>query len=112
MAVTCLLQHKYLHDAFVNAGFACNEYAVHIKQKNYQDRVEQEGFVYLPFILESFGGFSSNVSEFIHRLSSNVGIRFNESKSFIAKNIYELISCVLMKSLARLVSSRFEEFCR
>ena len=107
VAVTCPLQHKYLHDASVTAGFACNEHAKYIKQKNYQDRVEQEGFVYLPFILESFGGFSSNVSEFIHRLSSNVGTR---SKSFIEK-IFEMIYCVLMKSLARSVSSRFEEFC-
>jgi len=48
--------------------------------------VEQEGFAYLPLILESFGGFSSDVSEFIHRLSSNVGTRLNESKSSIAKN--------------------------
>ena len=92
--------------------FACNDYAENIKQKNFQARVEQEGFVYLPFILETFGGFSDDVSVFIHRLSSNVATRLNDSKASTQKNMCEMISCVLMKSLARSVSSRFKEFCQ
>jgi len=112
VAITCPLQHKYLNDASATAGFACNDYAENIKQKNFQARVEQEGFLYLPFILETFGGFSDDVGDFIHRLSSNVATRLNDSKASIQKNMYEMISCVLMKSLARSVSSRFEEFCQ
>ena len=57
MAITCPLQHKYLNDASATAGFACNDYAENIKQKKFQAQVEQEGFLYLPFILETFGGF-------------------------------------------------------
>ena len=68
VAITCPLQHKYLNDASATAGFACNDYAENIKQKNFQARVEQEGFLYLPFILETFGGFSDDVGDFIHRL--------------------------------------------
>ena len=112
VAITCPLQHKYLNDASATAGFACNDYAENIKQKNFQARVEQEGFLYLPFILETFGGFSDDVGDFIHRLSSNVATRLNDSKASTQKNMYEMISCVLMKSLARSVSSRFEEFCQ
>jgi len=112
VAITCPLQHKYLNDASAIAGFACNDYAENIKQKNFQARVEQEGFLYLPFILETFGGFSDDVGDFIHRLSSNVATRLNDSKASTQKNMYEMISCVLMKSLARSVSSRFEEFCQ
>jgi len=68
--------------------------------------------VYLPFILETFGGFSDDVADFIHRLSSNVATRLNDFKASIQKNMYEMISCVLIKSLAKSVSSRFEEFCQ
>jgi hypothetical protein len=50
VAIACPLKHKYLKDASVTAGFACNDCAENIKQKNFQVRVEQEGFVYLPFI--------------------------------------------------------------
>lgn len=111
VAVTCPLQHKYLHDASVIAGFACNDYAVQVKMKNFQERVEQEGFIYLPVIFESFGGFSEDFSSFVHKLSISVSARLNEVKSATQKHLYELISCVLMKSLARSVSSRFQEFC-
>ena len=99
VAITCPLQHKYLSVVSATAGFA-------------EARVEQEGFMYLSFILETFGGFSDDVGDFIHRLSSNVATRLNDSKASTQKNMYEMISCVLMKSLATSVSSRFEEFCQ
>ena len=103
VAVTCPLQHKYLHAASVTAGVACNEYAVHIKLKNFQDRVEQEGFIsyYLPFILETFAGYSNDVAE----------PDLTNQNLLLKKNVNETISCVLMKSLARAVSLRFVKFC-
>ena len=79
MSSTYKKKHKYLNDASATAGFACNDYA---------DRVEQEDFLYLPFILETFGGFSDDVGDFIHRLSSNVAPWLNDSKASTQKNMY------------------------
>ena len=98
VAITCPLQHKYLNDASVTAGFVCNEYAENI----------------LPFILQTFGVFSDDhmmlvisFTDYHPMLLPDSTIQRHQPK----KNMYEMISCVLMKSLARSVSSRFEEFC-
>ena len=69
VAVTCPLQHKHLLEAAQTAGFACNEYAEQIKIKNYQERVERGGFIYLPAVFESFGGFSRDLPDFLFKLT-------------------------------------------
>ena len=59
----------FKRNAPVTAGFACHEYDAHIKKKNFQDHVStQEGFIYLSFILENFGKFPSDVSDFIQKM--------------------------------------------
>ena len=109
VAVTCPLQHKYYHSAAQSAGFACNTYADEVKIKNYQERVENEGCTYLPAVFESFGGFSQDVPDFLFKLSKGMSLRLNESKSTITKYMYENLSCALMKSIARCISSRFPD---
>ena len=109
VAVTCPLQHKYYHSAAQSAGFACNTYADEVKIKNYQERVENEGCTYLPAVFESFGGFSQDVPDFLFKLSNGMSLRLNESKSTITKYMYENLSCALMKSIARCISSRFPD---
>ena len=109
VAVTCPLQHKYYHSAAQSAGFACNTYADEVKIKNYQERVENEGCTYLPAVFESFGGFSQDHPDFLFKLSKGMSLRLNESKSTITKYMYENLSCALMKSIARCISSRFPD---
>ena len=58
-----------------------------------------------------FWGILGRLFKFVHKLSISVSARLNEVKSATQKHLYELISCVLMKSLAKSVSSRFQEFC-
>ena len=110
VAVTCPLQHKHLLETAQTAGFACNEYAEQIKIKNYQERVEREGFIYLPAVFESFGGFSRDLPDFLFKLTKGLSLRLNELKSITSKYLYENLSCALMKSTARSISSRFPDF--
>ena len=63
-AVTCPLQRIFLHDSSRVAGFSCNKYADEVKSKPFRARVESEGFDYLPFVVESFGGFSEGAIPF------------------------------------------------
>ena len=58
----------------------------------------ETGCIYLPFLLETFGGYFSDVEDFIIRLSSNVGPDLKGKKTWIRRKNYETISCVLMKS--------------
>ena len=110
VAVTCPLQHKHLLETAQTAGFACNEYAEQIKIKNYQERVEREDFIYLPAVFESFGGFSRDLPDFLFKLTKGLSLRLNELKSTTSKYLYENLSCALMKSTARSISSRFPDF--
>ena len=98
-AITCRLQHKYLVDSFLMSGFSCNDYAAEIKCKSYQSRLQAEGIMYLPFVLETFGRFSDDTSDFLNKLISDSGIssRFSEPKRISSKQAYKSLSCALMK---------------
>jgi hypothetical protein len=109
-AVTCPLQSKYVAEASRSPGSSCNSYAQEVKTDKFESRVLQEGHDYLPIVLESFGGVSEGVEALIQKISYSISIRFSESKSICQKNFYDNLSCVLMKHIARSVSSRFPEF--
>jgi hypothetical protein len=110
VAITCPLQHKYVVDAAQTPGFSCNNYADEVKSKNFQSRVQEEDALYLPAVLESFGGFSRDLPDFFNKLIKSISLRCNDTKSSISKHFYETISCALMKSIARSITSRFPEF--
>ena len=109
-AVTCPLQSKYLRDSAITSGHACNSYALEIKSNNFEQRVQQQNMEYLPIILETFGGFSSESLVFINKLTNSISLRYSESRASCANSFFEKVSCLLMKLLARSISSRFEEF--
>ena len=109
-AVTCPLQHKYVVNAAQSAGFACNDYADEIKSKSFESRVQEEGFLYLPAVFESFGGFSRDLPDFFLKLTKSISTRFDEPQFIICKALYEKLSCALMKSIASSISSRFPDF--
>ena len=99
VAVTCPLQHKYLHDASQIARFACNNYADQEKRKKFQERVANEGFIYLPAVIESFGGLSLDLPDFFFKLTKALSLRFNEPKSITSKYFFEKLSCTLMNQM-------------
>ena len=66
--------------------------------------------MYLPFVLETFGGFSDDTPDFLNKLISGISSRFSEPKRIISKQVYESLSCTLMKPIARSISSRFDLF--
>ena len=109
-AVTCPLQHKYVVNAAQSAGFACNDYADEIKSKSFESRVQEEGFLYLPAVFESFGGFSRDLPDFFFKLTKSISMRFDEPQFIMCKSMYEKLSCALMKSIASSISSRFPDF--
>ena len=109
-AVTCPLQHKYVVNAAQSAGFACNDYADEIKSKSFESRVQEEGFLYLLAVFESFGGFSRDLPDFFLKLTKSISTRFDEPQFIICKSLYEKLSCALMKSIASSISSRFPDF--
>ena len=110
VAITCPLQHKYVVDAAQTLGFSCNNYADEVKCKNFEVRVQDEDALYLPAVFESFGGFSRDLPDFFFKLITSVSLRYDDSKCTISKHFYETISCALMKSIARSVTSRFPDF--
>ena len=108
-AVTCPLQRTFLHDSSRVAGFSCNKYADEVKSKPFRARVESEGFDYLPFVVESFGGFSEGAIPFLNKMTSSISTRFSVEKAVCSKSLYDKLSICLMKHVARSISSRFPE---
>ena len=108
-AVTCPLQRTSLHDSSRVAGFSCNKYADEVKSKPFRARVESEGFDYLPFVVESFGGFSEGAIPFLNKMTSSISTRFSVEKAVCSKSLYDKLSICLMKHVARSISSRFPE---
>ena len=109
-ACTCPIQQNYVRQASQTLAFACNQYAQVHKNDVYQDRVISEGHSYLPFVFESFGGTSGDSHEFTKKLISSISTRLSEPKSVVAISFYEKISCILMRSVAKSLISRFPEF--
>ena len=91
-------------------GFACNEYAQTVKLKNFGNKVTSEGHIYLPFVVESFGGLSEGFSDLVDLMISSSSTRFNQNRIIAKKFFFEKMSCVLMKHIARSVSSRCSDF--
>ena len=110
VAVTCPLQHKYVFEAAKIMGFASSNYADEVKNKNFQKRAEEEGYLYQPLVVESFGGWTPESLDFFHKLCTSISYRRNEPKNLCYKFLLERLSCILMKHNARAVSSRFPEF--
>ena len=97
-------------NAAKSAGFACDDYADEIKSKTFESRVQEEGFLYLPAVFESFGGFSRDLPDFFFKLTKSISMRFDEPQFIICKSMHEKLSCVLMKSIASSISSRLPDF--
>ena len=92
------------------AGFTCNDYAEQIKIKTYHERVEREGFTYIPTVFEFFWSCSRDLPDFLFQLTESLSLRLNELKSMTSKYLYENLSCALMKSTARSISSICPDF--
>ena len=110
VAVTCPVQHKYVVDAAQTLGYSCNDYADEVKSKNFEARVHEEGALYLPAVFESFGGFSRDLPIFFSKLINSVSLRYDDLRCITSKHLYESLSCALMKSIARSITSRFPEY--
>ena len=109
-AVTCPLQSAYLHEAANTSLYACNKYAEDIKLAKFQNCVQLEGLDYLPFVFESFGGLSMDTESFISKLATSISHRFGDSRHVVLANIFQNVACILNKSIARSISSRFPDF--
>ena len=92
-AVTCPLQPKFFHNSSISQGYACNEYAQSVKVKNFGNKVSSEGHI-----------------DLVDRMISSNSTRFNQSRNIAKKFFFEKMSCVLMKHIARSVSSRCSDF--
>ena len=105
-----LCNQKSFDNSSISQGFACNEYAQSVKVKNFGNKVTSEGHIYLPFVVESFGGFSEGVSDLVDCMISSSSTCFNQNRIMAKKFCFEKMSCVLMKHIARPVSSRCSDF--
>jgi len=109
VAGTCPVQQKYVRQASYEQCFAANQYAVEIKRASFEERVRLEGHDYLPIIFESFGAFSEDSFVCFNKLINGIKLRINEPHTVVSKTFFESLSCVIMRSYSRSVSSRFPE---
>ena len=109
-ACTCPIQQKYVRPASQTVSFTCNKYAQEAKYDIYESRVKSEGHLYLPIVFESFGGMSDDAVDFVKKMLQSVSTRINENKVLVSKLFYEQISCILMRSIAKSLISRFPDF--
>ena len=109
-ACTCPIQQKYVRPASQTVSFTCNKYAQEAKYDIYENRVKSEGHLYLPIVFESFGGMSDDAVDFVKKMLQSVSTRINENKGLVSKLFYEQVSCILMRSIAKSLISRFPEF--
>ena len=109
-ACTCPIQQKYVRPASQTVSFTCNKYAQEAKYDIYENRVKSEGHLYLPIVFESFGGMSDDAVDFVKKMLQSVSTRINENKLLVSKLFYEQVSCILMRSIAKSLISRFPEF--
>ena len=76
-----------------------------------QKTLKQEFMKKAPFF-ESFGGFSRDLPIFFSKLINSVSLRYDDLRCITSKHLYESLSCALMKSIARSITSRFPEYFR
>ena len=88
-ACTCPIQQKYVRPASQTVSFTC---------------------LNLPIVFESFGGMSDDAVDFVKKMLQSVSTRINENKVLVSKLFYEQVSCILMRSIAKSLISRFPEF--
>ena len=109
-ACTCPIQQKCVGLASQTVSFTCNNYAQEAKYDIYENRVKSEGHLYLPIVFESFGGIPDDTVDFVKKMLQSVSTRINENKVLVSKLFYEQVSCILMRSIAKSLISRFPEF--
>lgn len=86
----------------------CKVYAKQKKKK--ENRVKSDGHLYPTIVFESFGGMSDDAVDFVKKMLQSVSTRINENKVLVSKLFYEQVSCILMRSIAKSLISRFLEF--
>ena len=53
---------------------------------------------------------SDDAVDFVKKMLQSVSTRINENKVLVSKLFYEQVSCILMRSIAKSLISRFPEF--
>ena len=61
-------------------------------------------------LFKSFGGMSDDAVDFVKKMLQSVSTRINENTVLVSKLFYEQVSCILMRSIAKSLISRFPEF--
>ena len=54
--------------------------------------------------------FQLCLNDFVKKMLQSVSTRINENKVLVSKLFYEQLSCILMRSIAKSLISRFPEF--
>ena len=108
-ACTCPIQQKYVCPASQTVSFTCNKYAQEAKYDIYENRVKSEGHLYLPIVLNLLGACQM-LQLILLKMLQSVSTRINENKVLVSKLFYEQVSCILMRSIAKSLISRFPEF--
>ena len=61
-------------------------------------------------VFESFGACQMMQLILLKKMLQSVSTRINENKVLVSKLFYEQVSCILMRSIAKFLISRFPEF--
>lgn len=106
VSITFPMQPKFIIKTAEKGGVAAKA-AELAKNSKYQTSLQNRtDIVFIPFILESFGGYGSSALEFVKSLISDIKSRSLDSGSNIAHRIWQKFSFLLQKENSRSICRR------
>ena len=111
IAVTNPLQPKFLQQAAVTPGHACETYAQEVKVDRFAAGVETLGYRYTAAVVETYGRWNKAGARIVRKTIHALAAAKHISKSAASIRVNQRLSCALWRNNARAVLDRLPELC-
>ena len=99
------VQNKYIQHAAYEPGIAL-EGAKQRKKDEAEEGLEEAGITFLPFVMESFGGWDQEAVQLVKRLANCKARNQGKEEEGADKFSYQWVSIALMKGNAQMLTAR------
>ena len=110
VTVTSPLASSYVVDAAAKAGSTL-EKACQRKLRETAEACRQEGLVFLPFAVETLGGFHAGAVTQVKKIASALARKNGQEENVVTSQLFGKISLNLMRGNALMLSSRLQADC-
>ena len=107
-AITHPCQPKYLAHSATTDGFACNAYAVDVKQRKYTAVCEANGLQFVPMVCSVFGEWCKTARPIFTEIANRTAARTGADYADMKSQLMQRLSMRLMRSNARALLQRMD----